>query len=127
MNSLANTKSDAAQIIADAWRSAVACHRAGRMHEAGELYTAILQADPAHADAHHNLGVLLVRDAQFDQSLPHFVAAIEAEPAEAQYWLSYVEALSAANRGEEARQVLALAKEHGLQGASVDALTAKIQ
>ena len=33
-------------------------HKAGKVQEANQLYTAILKANPNHPDANHNMGVL---------------------------------------------------------------------
>jgi len=41
-----------------ALQQAIAHHRAGRLREAEQLYRAILQVQPDHAQAHHHLGVL---------------------------------------------------------------------
>jgi Flp pilus assembly protein TadD len=39
---------------------AVMMHRSGKLQEAEVLYRAILQVQPKHPDANHNLGVLAV-------------------------------------------------------------------
>jgi thioredoxin-like negative regulator of GroEL len=41
-------------------QKAVEAHRAGKLQEAERLYRAILQAQPKHPDANHNLGVMAV-------------------------------------------------------------------
>lgn len=46
--------------------------------------------------------------------LPHFLAALESDPAQGQYWLSYIDALIRAGHLDDARQVLALARQQGL-------------
>ena len=38
----------------------VSAHKEGKLEEAEKLYRAILQAQPTHPDANHNLGVLAV-------------------------------------------------------------------
>ena len=40
--------------------SGVAAHNAGKLEEAERLYRAILQSQPAHTDANHNLRVIAV-------------------------------------------------------------------
>ena len=46
--------------IEQALQRAVEAHKAGKLQDAEVLYRAILQAQPKHPDANHNLGVLAV-------------------------------------------------------------------
>ena len=55
--------------------------------EAERLYRAILQSQPTHPDANHNLGVLAVSVNKLDAALPLFKAALEANPKEEQFGL----------------------------------------
>ena len=103
-------------------QQAVRCHRAGELQEAERLYRAVLQAQPEHAEAHHNLGVLMLEGRQFDASLPHFEAAVAATPESQRYWLSYIDALIRAGETELAQRTLAFGREHGLAGEAADAL-----
>ena len=43
-----------------ALQKGVAAHREGKLQDAERLYRAILQSQPAHPDANHNLGVIAV-------------------------------------------------------------------
>lgn len=88
---------------------------AGQNQEAKELYLAILEIQPNHADANHNLG-LLVWQTEEAAGLAFFERALKAQPLEEQYWYSYIDALIQANQIDTARQVLALGCQHGLQG-----------
>ena len=44
--------------IEQALQQAVAAHREGKLNEAENIYRAILQSQPDHPDANHNLGVI---------------------------------------------------------------------
>ncbi len=55
------------------------------------------------------------------------MTALEADPARRQYWLSYIDALFQAGQLEDARQVLALARQQGLEGDDVDALVQRLE
>ncbi len=114
---------DADQIL----RQAVELHRAGQLEEGGKLYQAILQVYPEHADANHNLGVLAVQMQQAEAGLPYLATALDADPSRGQYWLSYIDALFQAGQPEVAREVLALAREQGLQGEEVDVLARRLE
>ncbi len=106
---------------------AIACHAAGQLQEAGDLYRAVLQSDPKQPDANHNLGLLHVQARAPQDSLPFLLAAIEAEPTAAHYWLSYIEALALAGRHGDALAVLEHASRQGLEGPNADALAARLQ
>jgi tetratricopeptide (TPR) repeat protein len=106
---------------------AIACHAAGQLQEAGDLYRAVLHTDPKQPDANHNLGLLHIQARAPQDSLPYLLAALEAEPAAAHYWLSYIEALSLSGRHDDAAQVLDHARRQGLDGPNADALAARLQ
>lgn len=116
-----------AQAIEQALQQAVIQHQAGQLELAEKLYRAILQIDPHHPEANHNMGVLSVQLKQPAAGLPHFMAALEADPARGQYWLSYIDALFQAGQLEEARQVLAIARQQGLQGREMDSLSKSLE
>ena len=73
------------------------------------------------------MGVLAVQMKQPAAGLPYFIAALDADPARRQYWLNYIDALLQAGKLEDAQQVLALARQHGLQGAEVEALGMRLE
>ena len=106
---------------------AVRHHQSGRIEEAENLYRSILQTQPDHPEANHNLGRLAVQMQQPGTGLPYFAAALEANPGAAEYWISYLDALLLAGEADMAQQVLALGRQHGLQGDDVDALTGRVE
>ena len=122
---MAATRDDPAQID-QLFKSAAARHQAGYLEEAGALYRDVLQAQPQHAEANHNMGVLAVQLNQPEAGLPFFIAALEVDPTTRQYWVSYIDALLQAEHLGDARQILALAQERGLQGDQVDALSLRL-
>ena len=46
--------------IEQALQRGIEAHKEGKLEEAERLYKAILQAQPTHTDANHNLGSLAV-------------------------------------------------------------------
>ena len=84
----------------------VAAHQEGKLQDAERLYRAILQAEPKHPDANHNLGVLAVSVGKPLEAIPLFKLALEANPRVEQIWLSYLDALIKLERFDEARRVL---------------------
>ena len=71
--------------IKQALQQGVTAHREGKLHEAERLYQAILQSQPFHSDANHNLGVLLVSMNRADEALPLFKVALNANPKVEQF------------------------------------------
>ena len=107
-------------------QQAVEAHKAGRMQDAERLYRAILQAQPKHPDANHNLGVLAVSVSKPEAALPLFKIALEANPSQGQFWLSYIDALIKEKQFDNARNLLEQGKKAGLAGEKVDALEAQL-
>ena len=106
--------------IDEALQKAVEAHKAGKIQEAERFYTAILQTQPKHPDANHNMGVLAVGVGKVQEALPFFKAAIEANPEIGQYWLSYIDALIKLNRISDAKTVFDQAKNEGINGEAFD-------
>ena len=61
-----------------ALQKAVEANKAGQIQEADRLYKAILQAQPKHPDANHNMGVLAAGVSKVQEALPFFKTALEA-------------------------------------------------
>nr|WP_145547547.1 tetratricopeptide repeat protein [Variovorax boronicumulans] len=102
--------------IAPLLSGAIGHHRAWEFAQAEEGYRAILAQWPGHADASHNLGVLLaVHLLRPAQALPLLEAAIDRQPQRRQFWLSYVDALIKDGQFSAARQVLPLARLQGVE------------
>lgn len=101
-------------------------HQAGRLEIAEDLYRTILEVQPQHPQANYQLGLLAVQMNQAESGLPHFVAALQAQPEQVHHWLSYIDALIQSDEIEIARQFLALGRQHGLQGDAVEVLAAQL-
>jgi protein O-GlcNAc transferase len=101
---------------------AIGHHRSGDITKAERLYRSILAQDPNHADAHHNLGILVASTGDAVAALPHFQAAIQANPHQGQYWLSCIDVLVRSAQLETASKMLELGVESGLRGDAVQAL-----
>ncbi len=108
-------------------QDALKLHEAGQLQEAGERYRAILAVDPDHPKANYNFGVLAVQMDHAAAGLPFFLAALDAEPTRAQFWIGYIDALVQAGQLDEARKILAQARQQGLEGEQVDALAACLE
>ncbi len=59
--------------VDQALRQAITAHSEGKLQEAERLYRTILQFQPTHADANHNLGALMVAIRRAEAALPFFL------------------------------------------------------
>ena len=100
--------------IDQAIQQGVAAHKEGKLQDAERLYRAILQAQPKHPDANHNLGVLAVAVGKPLEAIPLFRLALETNPQIEQFWLSYIDALIKVERFDEAKRVLVEGERSGV-------------
>ena len=89
----------------------VAAHKEGQLQDAERFYRAILQVQPNHPDANHNLGVLAVSIGRPLEAIPLFELALKSNPTIEQFWLSYLDVLIKLERVADFERVLANAKE----------------
>ncbi len=80
----------------------IAAHNSGKLGEAERLYRDILQSQPNHPDANHNLGILMFSINNSEEALQLFKIAIEVNPNVEQFWTSYINVLIKKNQLEEA-------------------------
>ena len=112
--------------IEQALQQGVTAHKEGKIEEAERLYRAILQSQPEHPDANHNLGVLAVSVNKADAALPLFKIALEANPKIEQFWLSYIDALIKEKQFDNAKQVFEQAKQQGVDADRLNSLEAQL-
>jgi len=112
--------------IEQALQKGVAAHREGKLQDAERLYRAILQSQPLHPDANHNLGVLAVSVNNAKAALPFFKTALEANPKIEQFWLSYIDALIKEQQFDNAKQALEKAKKQNVDGDRLNSFELKI-
>jgi len=108
--------------VQQALQQGVAAHKEGKLQDAESFYRAILQAQPNHPDANHNLGVLAVSVGKTVDALPLFKNALGANPRVEQFWLSYIDALIKEQQLGDAREMLEQAKKQGVQTDRLNAL-----
>ena len=109
-----------------ALQQGVTAHQEGKLQDAERLYRAILQSQPAHPDANHNLGLIAVSVNKTDAALPLFKIALEANPEIEQFWLSYIDALIKEQQFDNANQVLEQAKKQGVAGEKLNVLETQL-
>ena len=107
-------------------QQAMAAHKEGKLQDAERLYRRILQPQPLHPDANHNLGLLAVSVNKAGAALPLFKIALEANPKIEQFWLSYIDALIKEKQFENAKKFLKKAKKQGVNKKKLSSLKAQI-
>ena len=113
--------------IDQALQQGVEAHKAGQIQEADRLYTSIIQAQPKNPDANHNMGVLSLGVGKVQEALPFFKTALEANPATAQFWLSYINTLIKLDQLVDAKALLDQAKSKGAKGDGFDELEQRLK
>ena len=66
--------------IERALQLAIDKHNEGKLKEAENIYRSILQSQPNHPDANHNLGLIAISVNQIEAALPLFKTALDANP-----------------------------------------------
>jgi tetratricopeptide (TPR) repeat protein len=112
--------------IEQALQQGVTAHKEGKLQEAERLYNSILQAQPLHPYANHNLGVIAVSVNKVELALPLFKMALESNPKIEQFWLSYIDALIKESQFEIAKVVLEQGRKVGLVGEKIDSLEGQL-
>jgi protein O-GlcNAc transferase len=108
-------------------QQAITEHQAGRYAEAEELYLAILLAQPYHAIANHNMGLLAGQVGQYQAGLPYLHKALSVNPDEGQFWLSYADGLLKAGEREQALEIVTAAIARGLDNEQSQDLRSRIE
>ena len=104
----------------------VAAHKEGKLQDAERLYRAILQSQPLHPDANHNLGLIAVSVNKADAALQLFKTALEANPKIEQFWLSYIDALIKEHEFATVKQVIEAGRKQGVSAKKLDTYESQV-
>lgn len=103
-----------------ALQKGVQAHKSGHLKEARRFYAIVLKTQPHHPDANHNIGAIEVTNGSLEKAAPFLKTALEANPNNIQYWVSYIDTLINLKAYEEAHGLLTLAEEKGASGEIFD-------
>ncbi|MDA9599160.1 tetratricopeptide repeat protein [bacterium] len=92
----------------------ITAHQSGNFKDAERHYQTVLQAEPNHPYANHNLGIIAISENKGSVSLAFFETALEADPSIELFWLSYIDALIKETEFDKAYQVLEQAKKQSI-------------
>ena len=108
--------------IEQALQQGVTAHKEGRLQDAKRAYQAILQSQPKHPDANHNLGLIAISVDQIEAALLLFKTALDVNSNIEQFWMSYIDALVKNNQLEDAKRAIKKAKKKGFDAKKLQAL-----
>ena len=112
--------------IEQALQQGIDAHREGNIKDAEHIYRTILQSQPNHPVANHNLGLIAVSVKKTALALPLFKKALDANPKIGQFWLSYVHALLAEEQFDDAKRALVQAKKQGVDEKKLSIMKARL-
>lgn len=130
-NTEAASQDDAIQIMPELQRAidevlqmALEHQDVGCIEQAEQLYLEILDIQPNHAVANHNLGVIEVNLKGAQVALPRLKIAVLAKPEVEQFWVSYIDALMQTGSIDVAIEALELGQQYGLGAETAQSLAA---
>lgn len=86
----------------------------GQYEQAALLYQEVLHIQPDHAAANYKLGILEFNQNGVATALPRFEAAVQAQPENEQYWVTYIDALMQSADVATVLEALELGQKFGL-------------
>ncbi|MFZ1711765.1 MAG: glycosyltransferase family A protein, partial [Nitrosomonas sp.] len=81
---------------------------------------------PNHAEANHQLGVLLAQQSKLDDALMQLEWAVQQAPQQEQYWVSYIDALMLLGEYAQADSAIGLGEEFGLTAETAQMLRVEL-
>jgi protein O-GlcNAc transferase len=109
-----------------ALEKAIEAYESGNLIEAELIYRAILNDQPKHPDANHNLGVLALAVGKPQEAVTYLKVAAETSHNSLKFWLSYIDGLIAADDLNVALEILVEAKAIGLHNDDFEKLSKKL-
>jgi len=86
-------------------------HKKNNFGEAERLYKIILNSDPQHPDANHNLGIIKKKNDKLNEAELLFKIAIQSNSEVEQFWVSYIETLISNKKPVDAKKLIKKAKK----------------
>jgi protein O-GlcNAc transferase len=94
----------------------------GHIEHAEKLYLEVLNIQPKHAKASHNLGVIEAGLRGAEVALPRLELALQENPENEQFWVSYIDALMLTGASDTAAEALELGQRYGLKSETAQML-----
>lgn len=100
--------------ITDVLLLALQHQQEGSLDQARQLYLEILEVAPRHAEANFHLGVIEYSQMGAAASIPWIETALDIDPGNEQYWVSYIDVLAQSGRIDSVPEALKLGQQYGL-------------
>ena len=100
--------------VSEVFQLALDHQNAGQLMQAEQLYLEILNIQTQHADASHNLGVIEIGSKGAVLALPRFELAVQWQPENEKFWVSYIQTLMQTGNIETATNALEYGQKYGL-------------
>ena len=92
--------------LTDTLQQAILHHKIGELEGAERLYRPLLTKEPKHPNVNFNLGVLLKQGDQAEIALSFIKKALESNPNQDQFCISYLDTLMHLGQLDSARNIL---------------------
>ena len=113
--------------IRQALEKAVDAHRSNNLALAKQVYHKILNVQPDHLDANHNLGRILISYGKIDEAIRFLYKSVNKSPKVEQFWVSYIEAVTEEGLFGKARESLQRARCCGLSADKAALLKSRLE
>ncbi|MGV3581612.1 MAG: tetratricopeptide repeat protein [Methylophilus sp.] len=125
LSDLKNPQAELDQALFEVLELAIENQNAGNIEAAKQLYHEILKVAPQHALANHHLGVIEAHQQSPKVALPRLELAVQTQPENEQFWVSYIDALAMAGESDQLLQAIELGQQFGLTAAMAASLKAE--
>jgi tetratricopeptide (TPR) repeat protein len=121
------TNHDLQLAVSDVLLMALEHQHAERLDQAEQLYLSILEIQPKHAEANYHLGIIETGQKGAVTALPRFETAVEVDPANEQYWVTYIDALIQSGLTDSLASVIELGQKYGLKAETAQMFAAELK
>ena len=107
-------------------KDGIVAQNAGDYKKAGLCYTKVLREEPNNACANHNLGKILGKLHSVERAMPFFKKALDQDPSNEEFWVSYIGALIRIDNIGMARILLEKARNRFVDSAPLEQLDTEL-
>lgn len=97
----------------------------GQLEQAAILYQEVLKIQPDNSEANYKLGIVAFNLHGVSDALPLLEKAVQCEPENEQYWVTYIDALMQSADAATVLEALELGQKFGLTAETAQALAAE--
>ena len=109
--------------VQEVFKKGLAAYNECKFQKAERLYHRVLEKNPAHSAANHNLGIIAASCGKYEDALPFFKTAIAINNKREQYWISLLEALIKLGKIHDARVAVSQAQSVILRSEKIKSLS----